>query len=117
MSIGQNIKHLREKHNLSQKDLAEIIGVTDKAVSTWELDKKIPRMGAVEKMSLYFKIPKSRILDDAPPLNTFTELSAKKLLMDTLVKAGVIKAGEDLSEEQYNTSIDLLRVYLKQGRK
>ena len=36
MSIGKNIKELRTKYGLSQKDLAIIAGVSDKAVSTWE---------------------------------------------------------------------------------
>ena len=43
--------------------LAEIAEVSDKAVSTWERSEKIPRMGALEKISLHFKIPKSVIID------------------------------------------------------
>ena len=42
MSIGQNIKRLRELHGMNQSELAQIAGVTDKAVSTWENDLKIP---------------------------------------------------------------------------
>jgi len=64
MSIAKNIKQLRERHGLSQKELADIAGVTDKAVSTWEVGKKTPRMNVVDRMSAYFNIPKSRILDD-----------------------------------------------------
>ena len=33
---ASTIKALREKSKLTQSDLAEIIGVTDKAVSKWE---------------------------------------------------------------------------------
>lgn len=33
---GTTIKNLREKQNLTQGQLAEKIGVTDKAVSKWE---------------------------------------------------------------------------------
>ena len=67
MSIAENIKKIRLEHELSQADLGKIAGVSDKAVSTWELGIKIPRMGAVEKMANYFGIPKSAILDDAQP--------------------------------------------------
>lgn len=63
MAISDNIKKLRAEHNLSQQELGMIAGVSDKAVSTWELGIKTPRMGAVEKMSQHFGIPKSRILD------------------------------------------------------
>ena len=67
MSIAENIKKIRLEHELSQADLGKIAGVSDKAVSTWELGIKTPRMGAVEKMANYFGIPKSAILDDTQP--------------------------------------------------
>ena len=67
-TIGDNIKHLRESHGMTQAELGQIAGVTDKAVSTWEADLKVPRMGAVQKMADYFQIPKSVILEgDAAP--------------------------------------------------
>lgn len=66
MSIAENIKRIRLEHGLSQSELGKIAGVSDKAVSTWELGIKTPRMGAVEKMANYFGITKSAIVDDAP---------------------------------------------------
>ncbi|MFR1104046.1 MAG: LexA family protein [Acutalibacteraceae bacterium] len=63
MTIGKRIKQLRMRNNLSQAELGKIAGVTDKAVSTWEQDQKIPRMGAIEKMALYFGVTKSYIID------------------------------------------------------
>lgn len=66
MSIADNIKRIRMEHGLSQAGLGKIAGVSDKAVSTWELGIKTPRMGAVEKMANYFGIPKSAIVDDVP---------------------------------------------------
>lgn len=66
MSIADNIKKLREKHKLTQEEFGKIAGVSDKAVSTWELGAKIPRMGTIQKISEYFNIPKSAILDDTP---------------------------------------------------
>ena len=64
MSIAENIKKLRVEHGLSQLELGKIAGVSDKAVSTWEIGAKAPRMGAVEKLANYFGVPKSAILDD-----------------------------------------------------
>lgn len=66
MSIADNIKKLREEHKLTQEEFGKIVGVSDKAVSTWELGTKTPRMGTVQKISEYFNIPKSAILDDTP---------------------------------------------------
>ena len=33
---GKTIKELREKRNITQRELAEIINVSDKTVSKWE---------------------------------------------------------------------------------
>ena len=62
MTVGKNIKKLREAHGLTQLQLGEIAGVSDKAVSTWEKDEKKPRMGAVQRMADYFNISKSELL-------------------------------------------------------
>ncbi|EOR24992.1 SOS-response transcriptional repressors (RecA-mediated autopeptidases) [Niallia nealsonii AAU1] len=64
MSIGKNIKKLREKHGLSQEQLASIAGVSDKAVSTWENELKTPRMGTIQKIADHFGILKSDIIED-----------------------------------------------------
>lgn len=67
MSIGSNIRRLRESHQLTQKEFGAIVGVSDKAVSTWENDSKQPRMATVQKLADYFGISKSAILDDPTP--------------------------------------------------
>ena len=64
MSISKNIKLLREKYRLSQKELAAIAGVSDKAVSTWERGIKEPRMGAFQKIADHFGIKKSNLIED-----------------------------------------------------
>lgn len=66
MSIAENIKKLRLRFGVTQAELGEIAGVTDKAVSSWERGESEPRMGAVEKMARHFGIKKSEIVDDAP---------------------------------------------------
>ena len=39
---GKTIKELREKRKITQKELAESINVSDKAVSKWETGKGLP---------------------------------------------------------------------------
>ncbi|MDF1511065.1 serine recombinase [Bacillus phage vB_Bacillus_1020A] len=73
MSIGENIKKLRELHNLSQKELGEIAGVSDKAVSTWEKNEKSPRMGAIQKIADHFGILKSDIIENKNIVSTINE--------------------------------------------
>lgn len=69
MSIGKNIKKIREENNLTQKEFAEISGVTDKAVSMWEQEKREPRMGALQKISDKFGVKISEIIGDGAAIS------------------------------------------------
>lgn len=64
MNIGDKIRELRESKGLLQSELAVILGVSDKAVSSWENGNRTPRMGPIEKMAAYFQVPKSYFFDD-----------------------------------------------------
>ena len=48
---GQTIKKLREAKNMTQSELARIIGVSDKAVSKWETSKGLPDITLIEPLS------------------------------------------------------------------
>lgn len=65
MAIGENIKNLRMQHGLSQAELASVAGVSDKAVSSWEQNKSVPRMGPIQKMADFFGVQKSDIIETA----------------------------------------------------
>lgn len=64
MSISENIKILRDRYDITQQELAEIAGVSNKAVSTWELGTYEPRMGAIQRIADYFGIQKSNLIED-----------------------------------------------------
>ncbi len=64
MALGDNIRYLRESHGLTQMELARIAGVSDKAVSTWESNLRMPRMGPLERMANYFGVTKGSLLED-----------------------------------------------------
>ncbi|WP_418771764.1 helix-turn-helix transcriptional regulator, partial [Monoglobus pectinilyticus] len=109
MSIGSNIKYYRELHHLTQKELAEAIGVSDKAVSTWENDKKIPRMGVIQKMADFFNIQKTNIIEDSPNLvtnkvlnssiNTIVAVNLKKIRADKMLRYADISALSGVTKE------------------
>ena len=67
MSLGTNIRHLRESHQLTQKQLGDIVGVTDKAVSTWENGSKSPRTDKLKVLADYFGITADQLLGENPP--------------------------------------------------
>ena len=41
MSIGSKIKTLRREKDLTQEKLAEVLGISSKAVSQWECEQPI----------------------------------------------------------------------------
>ncbi len=49
--IGMFIKEQRNSQNMTQKDLAEKIGCTDKAISRWETGKGLPDMSFIVPLS------------------------------------------------------------------
>ena len=56
MSFGENIKAIRKSHNLTQKDLAQALGITTSAVSAWERDDALPSSKRLQALSDYFGI-------------------------------------------------------------
>ncbi len=54
--IGQFIKEIRKKNNLTQKDLADKYNVTYQAVSKWENLKNMPDITLIKQMSKDFNI-------------------------------------------------------------
>ena len=49
---GITIRNLREKKGLTQTELAEVLGVSRKAVSKWETAKGLPDISAHLKVSI-----------------------------------------------------------------
>lgn len=61
--VAANIRKLRALFNVTQRELAEIAGVTENAVSKWENGYSEPRMGAVERMAACYGLSKSHIIE------------------------------------------------------
>ena len=48
---GETIKNLREKKRITQKELADMINVSDKTISKWETQKGLPDISIIEELS------------------------------------------------------------------
>lgn len=66
MSIGSNIRRIRVARDLTQEEFGKIAGVSAMAVSQWENDRAVPRMGAVQAIADHFGLNKGEIIDDEP---------------------------------------------------
>lgn len=61
-NFGNKIMALRTQLNLSQAELAELVGVTNKAVSKWETGKSKPTTNTIRKLASLFKIDINELL-------------------------------------------------------
>ena len=61
--IGQFIKKIRQDNKLTQKELADKLGVTYQAVSKWENGKNVPDVSILKEMSKMFNVDIDEILD------------------------------------------------------
>lgn len=61
--LGKNIKELRKKAGLSQLELAERLGVSRSAVSSWEVNRNEPNIQDISKMSALFRCPLNMLID------------------------------------------------------
>ena len=60
--IGQFIKQIREENHLTQKELADRLGVTFQAVSKWENGKNVPDIAILKQISDEFHVNIDEIL-------------------------------------------------------
>ena len=60
--IGDNIKKLRQKKNITQGELAEMLHVKRQTVSSWEVNRTEPNIGLVELIAKALGCKKSDII-------------------------------------------------------
>jgi transcriptional regulator with XRE-family HTH domain len=62
--FGSRIAEARKKNGMTQKELAELLDVTDKAVSKWECGKGFPEITLLPKLSRILGIKPEDLLSD-----------------------------------------------------
>lgn len=75
--LGKRIREYRKKHNLTQFQLAEMLGIDDKHLSRIELGKNMPQSTVIAKISEVLEIEPKELFEfyhlDTPK-NVKTEL-------------------------------------------
>ncbi|MGN8819698.1 helix-turn-helix transcriptional regulator [Atopobiaceae bacterium HCP3S3_A4] len=103
-STARNMSKLRQLSGMTQEDFARIADVSRGAVAQWERGFAEPRMGNIQRLSDYFRIPKAWIIEDGG--------------MDGVRIAAGILVKDPASEvdEQEATLIGLYRSMSEDGR-
>ena len=66
---GKSIKAFREGKNLTQKQLGEIISVSDKTVSKWETEKGLPDITLLEPLAFALRVSVAELLSGENIIN------------------------------------------------
>lgn len=72
-TFSKNLKYYMEKKDVTQKEMAEIVGVATSTFNDWMKAKKYPRIDKVEMLANYFGILKSDLIEEK-----MTEEKSKK---------------------------------------
>ena len=73
--IADRIKLLRQENDMTQSDLARILGITRSSVNAWEMGLSVPSTQYIIEMSRIFHVSTDYIMD----VDTYATLSIKGL--------------------------------------
>lgn len=96
MHVGQNIRSLRHRRQVSREDLAETMGVTVQAISKWETGKANPDLMLLPKLAEYFGVTIDSLFFVSEEENTLSEDSAHILEQNSDWWAGISE--EDMAD-------------------
>ena len=64
--FAKNLRYYMDRKGITQKELAEIVGVSAPTVNEWLKAKKYPRIDKIEILADYFGILKSDLIEEKP---------------------------------------------------
>ncbi len=76
---GNTIKTLREKRGITQKELAEIINVSNKTISKWETNKGLPDIGVIGELAKALGVSLAELLTGDLKTNENVSGNMKKI--------------------------------------
>lgn len=88
--IGGFLKKLRKEKNLTQEQLAEIMGVSNRSVSRWETGANLPDLDILIQIAEYYDVELREILDG----------ERKNEHMDEKMKETVLKVADYSNNEK-----------------
>ena len=78
---GMFISQRRKEMNLTQKELAEKLNVTDKAVSKWETGNGAPDISLLTTLARTLDVSVIELLDGEYSKNTNADLQTEKIVI------------------------------------
>lgn len=92
MSIGSKIKTLRRAKDMTQEELAEVLGISSKAVSQWECDRTAPDISQLPVLCNFFEVTADELLE--------IDVFHKTVERDKIIEEGIEFARNGRIEEE-----------------
>lgn len=80
MNIGKTIADLRKANNMTQSEVAELLGVSYQAVSKWERDESLPDITMLPKIADLYHISIDQLLRGGFEMKKEEVIEAKKIV-------------------------------------
>ena len=88
-TFGEKVASLRKEHGMTQLQLAEQMGVTDKAVSKWERNLSLPDVNSIPKLAEILGVS----VDDLMQVESTKKEEQLEDLVKTIFKAVAVAMG------------------------
>lgn len=85
-TLGKRIYAYRKEQGMTQLELAEKMGVTDKAVSKWERDLSAPDINSIPKLAELLDISVEALMQGTADADKHEPETTHKDLVDTALK-------------------------------
>lgn len=108
---GKILKQLRELHNMTQKELADKVQVTPKAISFYELNQREPSNELLKSFSQIFNVSVDYLLGNSYiPKTQETKSKAEELEEDFPEGVSVLyRANKNLTPEQKEMMLRMIK--------
>ena len=92
-TFGTMIAAMRKEHGMTQLELAEKMGVTDKAVSKWERDLSFPDINSIPKLADVFGVTVDELMQVKADTKEKTEYNKISEIVNTALKGVALAMG------------------------
>ncbi len=82
IAIGKNMADMRNKFNLTQKEIAQVVGVNVSTYKHYELGDRCTPLAVIRDLANFYKISTDYFFENMPELSTKEELEVRRFAFD-----------------------------------
>lgn len=116
--FGTILKNLRLEKNITQKDLAKHLGVSDRSVGYYETGQRTPPPDILEKIADYFNVTVDFLLGRTEERNPYSEKNIEEEYKDEIealeeFRQIMIDKGFDYEDKTYEELAEIIVKHIK----